>query len=153
MTQTAPAAPLVTPSIGAAILLRVIAAYQRWLSPRKGFACAYRVRHGGTGCSGYAKVTIRAEGLAAWPGVRARLSACAVAASELHEEAEGEEDDPAARRRSRTDRCDDALDLSWFSCETAACLGHVGSSARAAARPSRPGGLDCGDCDVLPCGW
>lgn len=147
MVQTA---PLAAPSLGAAMLLRAIAAYQRWLSPRKGFACAYRVRHGGPGCSGYAEAAIRAEGLAAWPKVRRRLSACAVAASEPHEEAGAEDEEPAGRRRSRTDRCEDALDLSWAGCETAYCLGHAGNSVRAAARVSRP---DCGDCDVLPCGW
>ncbi|WP_342114281.1 membrane protein insertion efficiency factor YidD [Pseudoduganella sp. OTU4001] len=35
------------------ILLAAIKAYQRHLSPRKGYHCAHRVLHGGDGCSGY----------------------------------------------------------------------------------------------------
>lgn len=61
-----------------------ISGYQRYLSPRKGFACAYRVRHGGPGCSGFAKAAIQQHGLrAAIPLVRQRFAACRDAAEEL----------------------------------------------------------------------
>ncbi len=63
-----------------------IAGYQRFVSPRKGFACAYRVAHGGTGCSGFAKQAIRELGLIpAIPLIRTRFSACRDAAKELRE--------------------------------------------------------------------
>jgi putative component of membrane protein insertase Oxa1/YidC/SpoIIIJ protein YidD len=66
--------------------LAAIGGYQRHISPRKGYACAYRVAHGGTGCSGFAKHAIRDYGLIrAIPLIRARFSACRDAAKELHE--------------------------------------------------------------------
>ena len=128
--------------------LAVIAAYQRWLSPRKGFACAHRVRHGGTGCSGYAKQAIRARGLRAWPDIRARFAACRAAAMAIATEDEREQD--KSTRRSKTDRCDDALDLSFFGCESLYCLGSAGRAVGGAGRALRPGPGDCaGPCDLF----
>jgi len=43
----------------------LIAAYQRHISPHKGFHCAYRVQHGGQSCSGYIKRMIHERGLMA----------------------------------------------------------------------------------------
>lgn len=60
------------------IALRTIALYQRYLSPKKGFGCAYRVRVGGTGCSGFGKRVIEKRGF--FLGLvllRRRLSKCA----------------------------------------------------------------------------
>ncbi len=48
--------------------LGLIAVYQRWISPRKGFRCAHSVLHGGPGCSGFAKETIRDVGL--WRAIK-----------------------------------------------------------------------------------
>jgi uncharacterized protein len=68
------------------LALAAIGGYQRHLSPRKGFACAYRVAHGGTGCSGYAKQAIGTHGLIrATPLIRTRFSDCRDAAKELQE--------------------------------------------------------------------
>ena len=59
------------------LALVAIGGYQRHLSPRKGYACAWRIAHGGPGCSGFAKQAIRDHGLfAALPIIRRRLSAC-----------------------------------------------------------------------------
>jgi uncharacterized protein len=44
------------------IALRAIELYQKYLSPRKGFSCAYRVHAGGMGCSGFGKHAIRKHG-------------------------------------------------------------------------------------------
>ncbi|SMR81458.1 Haemolytic domain-containing protein [Aliiroseovarius halocynthiae] len=44
-----------------------IAAYQRWISPYKGFRCAYAAVHGGPGCSGFAKHAIQTHGF--WPAL------------------------------------------------------------------------------------
>jgi uncharacterized protein len=69
------------------LALSAIGGYQRHLSPRKGYACAHRVAHGGTGCSGYAKQAIATQGLLrAIPLIRARFSACRDAAKELQED-------------------------------------------------------------------
>jgi len=45
------------------LALAAIGMYQRHLSPRKGYSCAYRVGAGGTGCSGFGKHAISKHGL------------------------------------------------------------------------------------------
>ena len=83
-----------------------IAGYQRWLSPRKGYACAYRMVHGGTGCSGHAKAAIRDHGLwAALPLIRARLAACGEAAALLRQRA-GTQDKDRRKKGHWADGCD-----------------------------------------------
>lgn len=63
------------------VALLGIYGYQRWLSPRKGYRCAYSVRHGGTGCSGFAKHAIRDHGfVSALPMIRTRFADCKAAA-------------------------------------------------------------------------
>ncbi|MEZ5796107.1 MAG: membrane protein insertion efficiency factor YidD [Paracoccaceae bacterium] len=111
------------------IALAAIGGYQRHLSPRKGYACAHRIRHGGTGCSGYAKAAIRSHGLLrAMPLIRARFSACRDAAEELR----------AARDRGekRKDR--------WYDCGYCDCGGcdlPLRGCGKADATP---------DCDCTP---
>ncbi len=61
-----------------ALLLLAIRFYQRFISPHKGYACAYRVHTGRAGCSGLAYRAIRRRG--AWRGLlilRQRLHRCA----------------------------------------------------------------------------
>ena len=63
------------------LALAAITAYQRHLSPRKGFCCAHRVQHGGPSCSEYARQTLTVYGL--WrtvPLLWQRLCACREAA-------------------------------------------------------------------------
>jgi len=45
------------------LLLASITAYQRWLSPIKGFSCAYRVHVGGESCSAYGYRVIERYGI------------------------------------------------------------------------------------------
>jgi putative component of membrane protein insertase Oxa1/YidC/SpoIIIJ protein YidD len=68
--------------------LALIGAYQRYLSPRKGYVCALRAARGGRSCSRYGARAIARAGL--WSGTRLawrRLQACAVAAQALAEAA------------------------------------------------------------------
>src|SRR3954452_11406096 len=63
---------------------RAIEAYQRHVSPRKGFRCAFRVLHGGDSCSGFAKRAIARLGPV--PGLRLlrrRFQRCRLAARVL----------------------------------------------------------------------
>ena len=63
------------------LALAAITAYQRHLSPRKGFCCAHRVQHGGPSCSEYARQTLIVYGLRqTMPLLRQRLRACREAA-------------------------------------------------------------------------
>jgi putative component of membrane protein insertase Oxa1/YidC/SpoIIIJ protein YidD len=64
-----------------------IAWYQRSVSPRKGFACAYRSRTGGASCSQFAREAFRGGGW--WTAVRAvvdRFRLCGEAARSLRRE-------------------------------------------------------------------
>jgi putative component of membrane protein insertase Oxa1/YidC/SpoIIIJ protein YidD len=49
----------------AAAAIRAIEWYQRELSPRKGFSCAYRLAYGGHSCSGVVKRAFAEAGVAA----------------------------------------------------------------------------------------
>jgi putative component of membrane protein insertase Oxa1/YidC/SpoIIIJ protein YidD len=65
----------------------VIAWYQVVVSPRKGFACAYRVRTGGESCSQFARHVFETGGW--WSGLRAvihRFGLCAEAARALRQQ-------------------------------------------------------------------
>jgi putative component of membrane protein insertase Oxa1/YidC/SpoIIIJ protein YidD len=58
--------------------------YQRYVSPYKGFRCAYRVLRGRRSCSEFAKRAMRRVGLTGlWPLLRRRFGRCAAAAAVL----------------------------------------------------------------------
>jgi putative component of membrane protein insertase Oxa1/YidC/SpoIIIJ protein YidD len=85
------------------LALAAIGGYQRHLSPRKGYSCAYRVAHGGTGCSGFAKAAIAEHGLwRAVPTIRKRFADCRDAAEELR----------ATKRKDQKGRWYDYCDCS-----------------------------------------
>lgn len=67
-----------------AIALLAIRLYQRFISPQKGFSCAYRAATGRAGCSGLGYRAIRRYG--AWRGwliLRRRLEKCGDARRKL----------------------------------------------------------------------
>ena len=67
-----------------ALALALIRAYQRWISPHKGFSCAHRVRLGGPSCSQVGARLIRLHGLRqGLPLLRERLRRC----GDVHREA------------------------------------------------------------------
>lgn len=88
--------------------LIAIGGYQRFLSPRKGYGCAYRLAHGGTGCSGFAKHAIADQGLLrALPLILRRFRDCKQAALALH--SDDNEDETKNQREKKTrwyDYCD-----------------------------------------------
>ena len=90
---------------GQRLALWAIRAYQRYLSPRKGFSCAYRVLTGRDSCSGYGYRVIARHGLL--PGLallRRRLHACGA-----HHRAHLALHPPAmrtARHRAQAGHCD-----------------------------------------------
>ncbi|WP_020651410.1 membrane protein insertion efficiency factor YidD [Massilia niastensis] len=65
------------PSFTARLALRAIRLYQRHLSPRKGFSCAYRAATGADGCSAFGHRAIARNGIAlGLPLLRRRLRRC-----------------------------------------------------------------------------
>ena len=70
------------------LALLAIRGYQRWLSPYKGFHCAYRVYHGGSeGCSGYGRRVIGRYGVfTGYRLLQRRMGDCSAAAELLQEQ-------------------------------------------------------------------
>ena len=109
------------------LALAAIGGYQRHLSPRKGYACAYRVAHGGPGCSGFAKGVIADVGLLrAVPAIRQRFADCREAAEDLREQ----------KRKRGKDK--------WSNCDCSGCdLPTPRGCSKADTTP---------DCDCVPDG-
>ncbi|WP_413785277.1 membrane protein insertion efficiency factor YidD [Cognatiyoonia sp. IB215446] len=111
--------------------------YQTYISPRKGFRCAYSVLHGGTGCSGYAKQAIQEHGaFGAIPHIRNRFRDCKAAHFTLRDE------EPKKNRKRRKKE-------GWFHW-TDCCSGCGPGDCRPGAGK---GGSDCspGDCPASGC--
>ena len=110
--------------------LLAIQGYQRFLSPYKGYGCAYRLAYGGTGCSGYAKHAIAQSGMIrAIPQILRRFAACKAAARNLHDTEESKE-----TRKKRKDR--------WYDqCDVLACC-----DIRLCGRGKSPGADSASDC-------
>jgi uncharacterized protein len=97
--------------------LAAIGGYQRHLSPRKGYGCAYRIARGGPGCSGFAKAAIADRGLIqAIPLIRQRFAACRDAAEELREERRKRQKDKWYDHCSAGCDCNPGCDLPIRSC-------------------------------------
>ena len=69
--------PSASLSLSARLALWAIRLYQRHLSPRKGFSCAYRIVTGGASCSAHGYRVIQRHGLSlGLPLLRRRLARC-----------------------------------------------------------------------------
>ena len=106
-------APIASPSFCARLALWAIRLYQRYLSPLKGFSCAYRVHRGGASCSAYGYRVIGRRGLLA--GLRLlnrRLDRCGEVSRSRVEAA-----NPLLHHQRGEcgvlDVCDCATDSSW----------------------------------------
>jgi|GEM_PF-396301 len=91
------------------LALLLIRLYQRWISPYKGYTCAYRVHRGGESCSGYGYRVIGRFGV--WRGVgllQRRFVLCAEAAEACR--AHSIEREVAFRRRAEAGDCDPGCD-------------------------------------------
>lgn len=66
------------------IALGMIAIYQKWISPRKGYRCAYAAWSGEASCSDFCKKAIQEHGIAkGFRLLRLRFYQCRLAAAEL----------------------------------------------------------------------
>jgi putative component of membrane protein insertase Oxa1/YidC/SpoIIIJ protein YidD len=114
--------------------LTAIRAYQRWLSPHKGFACAFRVHTGRDSCSAYGYRVIKRYGLPAGLALlRRRLAGCGVQ-HRLH----APPCRPQAGLRHQAGFCDVPCDLP--------CDAPCGGGGKGAGR------LLGSACDVASCG-
>ncbi|QMT41095.1 membrane protein insertion efficiency factor YidD [Neisseria shayeganii] len=108
--------PMPKPFTAAA--LAAIRAYQRHLSPRKGYGCPHRLLHGGSGCSGVGYRLIRRYGLLhSWLPLRRRFARCRAARNELCRRT-----GPAYHQRGDCDCVPDA-DIDFHACRHTDCGG------------------------------
>ncbi|HEY4466232.1 MAG TPA: membrane protein insertion efficiency factor YidD [Klebsiella sp.] len=85
------------------LILKLIFFYQRIISPRKGYCCAYGVLHHTQGCSGAVKEIIQRKGvIGGWEEIRQRFADCRLAAETLQKQKP--EDD--LKRKERRCNCD-----------------------------------------------
>jgi putative component of membrane protein insertase Oxa1/YidC/SpoIIIJ protein YidD len=121
-----------------------ISGYQKYISPRKGFSCAFRLLYKGESCSEYVKKAIAQEGLvAAINKSRDRFQACREANQILKtsyyrsSKDEEKEDSEFYNRKekafhNRNNTCLDPVDCSCAVLEISDCsaldCGHLASS-------------------------
>jgi putative component of membrane protein insertase Oxa1/YidC/SpoIIIJ protein YidD len=111
----------------ASLACALITQYQRHLSPRKGFSCAYRVRRGRDSCSVFGKRAIARTGVL--QGVvllRRRFRRCHVASRRLEYEGR-KESGPRAGGMFRPDAGPKCGDMR--SCSTEAAVEFAGQAA------------------------
>jgi putative component of membrane protein insertase Oxa1/YidC/SpoIIIJ protein YidD len=105
-----------------------ISAYQRFVSPFKGFRCAHHACTGGMTCSNYGLYALREYGLlAALPRIRERLVQCSEYATDPRKGKISEDDPGPLRLRGCNGKADDSREdgcLNYFLFELAcsSCL-------------------------------
>lgn len=111
-------------SITTSLAIGGINFYQRHISPRKGYRCAYGVLHEQESCSQYAKQSVTTVGL--WEAISLtfnRLHACRAAYAVLQQnqsnegtDAEGEQGDTSANQCTKLKQGDTCANLCTLPC-------------------------------------
>jgi putative component of membrane protein insertase Oxa1/YidC/SpoIIIJ protein YidD len=66
------------------LAIKTISSYQQYISPHKGFCCAYGVLNGAPSCSAYAKQQIKMHGIIKASGlIRSQFKKCKMAAETI----------------------------------------------------------------------
>jgi putative component of membrane protein insertase Oxa1/YidC/SpoIIIJ protein YidD len=101
------------------LLIQAIRGYQRYISPYKGFHCAYRKATGGFSCSQYAKHVLEEHRFyEAIPKIRQQFRACREAQIFLNEEEneENEEEKKETRKKKREEYKSEAQGCLAYGC-------------------------------------
>ncbi|MGL4674461.1 MAG: membrane protein insertion efficiency factor YidD [Wohlfahrtiimonas sp.] len=122
------------------LALQCIVFYQKWISPYKGFCCAYKHKTGGHSCSQYALKVVRRFGV--WGllrGLPQQFDRCHHAYLELQKEQEEEE------KKKK--------EYSWCDCAPTDCgVGDCTMPKKSCSTgDSGAGSCDAISCDSLPC--
>lgn len=84
--------------------------YQKFISPKKGFGCAYRIKHGGTGCSGAIIKIIEENSILDWRKlIKKRFNDCKLAAEEIKKD--GSKKCKKCKECKAGDACDFGCDV------------------------------------------
>jgi putative component of membrane protein insertase Oxa1/YidC/SpoIIIJ protein YidD len=99
-------------------LVYIIDFYQRYISPYKGFKCAYSVYHSSESCSQWAKKTIFTDGsVSFFQRLFGRLSECRKSSLllSINNEKHGHQDnDDNSKPQKKTDSCEDTASCCFF---------------------------------------
>src|SRR5688572_8216150 len=112
--------PMVTAVYPSSLVTWAIEAYQRFISPYKGFRCAHRAVHGRDSCSQFAKRVAAKRGVLAMFGLlRRRFTECSVAAQVL--DYESREAQRQAKQQQQQEKressCFDGCDVPSSGCD------------------------------------
>ncbi|MGB3238812.1 MAG: membrane protein insertion efficiency factor YidD [Geitlerinemataceae cyanobacterium] len=130
------------------VTIGIVRGYQKYLSPHKGFSCAYRKLHGGASCSEYFRQTIDRYGFSHASFLfQQRLEACKMANFTLRSSVL--EDENNRRRKNCNSSCNRSNCPNY--CECGDC-GIADCSDYGACDSNSNGYLDCGDCNTPDCG-
>jgi putative component of membrane protein insertase Oxa1/YidC/SpoIIIJ protein YidD len=120
-----------------------INAYQRYMSPYKGFTCAHRHLYKGDSCSQYVKRIVVEESLeGAWIAIRERFQECREANLILRNSGSNSEWGVQPKKRRKPQDCNSS---NWGDCCQGLSCGDCGS-------PNTQG-LDCNPCDGDGCSF
>lgn len=110
----------------------LITAYQRRISPYKGFSCAYRAAKGRCSCSAFGKRALLKAGLLLFvPLLLRRFRKCSRAAAQLKMARQHVLDYEAARLKQKRPLYERA-GCTWENCPNVGCDGGADALARAA---------------------
>ena len=122
--------------LAARLAIAAIVAYQKHLSPRKGFRCAHRALHGGASCSEFVRRAIVQHGVRdAVPLSRLRFSECRAAALQMS----------SGNSQSCSQRAKRWWRGLWDGCDLSCCVGD-GLDAIFDCGPGDGGCVDCTPC-------
>jgi len=121
-------APFLIPeetTMSAAAVAGMIGFYQRWLSPLKGFSCAYRRKRGAHSCSEFGRRVVTRFGVLKFiPLMRQRFARCAAAARALTERRKSKREAAAATTTNHS-----SCDIGPGDCLTGADAAECGCAA------------------------
>ena len=105
------------------VCVALISFYQRFVSPYKGFRCAYGVYHGHDTCSGIVKQIVLNEGLlGGWPKIRAQFDACRRAFVQLSDQLPESGDESEESDEDEDENDDKSKKGFCFDMAPAVCL-------------------------------
>ncbi|EIJ43278.1 hypothetical protein BegalDRAFT_2427 [Beggiatoa alba B18LD] len=142
------------------LLARLIRVYQQYISPYKGFRCAYAVKHQDLSCSEYARVTLLQSGTRqSFSLIQQRFHDCKLAAEALEKERKAKKSQRKHAQEKDNNRCDgidcncsDLPDVSQFACKS--CHKPEIPSCKSCDMPDlHCGGMDVAHCDACSCSW
>ncbi len=101
-----------------------ITGYQRYVSPYKGFCCAYRVKHNDMSCSAFVQQAVLHHGVwRAIPVVKQRFKACKTAAFELNTQPHQRNREQNRGRQQARNNCDACNFIELIPSEGCSALG------------------------------